>query len=80
MTQDEMVGWHHRLDGWALCVRHSVAAGDTNSAGTVRSESEMYCKDIQPVHPKGDQSWVFIGRNDATAETPVLWPLHVPKS
>ena len=32
------------------------------------------CKEIQPVHPKGDQSWVFIGRNDAEAETPILWP------
>ena len=32
------------------------------------------CKEIQPVHPKGDQSWVFIGRIDAEAETPVLWP------
>ena len=34
-------------------------------------------KEIQPVHPKGDQSWVFIGRTDAEAETPKLWPLHV---
>ena len=33
-----------------------------------------YCKEIQPVHPKGDQSWVFIGRTDAEAETPTLWP------
>ena len=32
------------------------------------------CKEIQPVHPKGDQSWVFIGRTDAKAETPILWP------
>ena len=32
---------------------------------------------IQPIHPKGDQSWVFIGRTDAEAETPVLWPPHV---
>ena len=31
-------------------------------------------KEIQPVHPKGDQSWVFIGRTDAEAETPILWP------
>ena len=31
---------------------------------------------VQPVHPKGDQSWVFFGRNDAKAETPVLWPTH----
>ena len=34
------------------------------------------CKEIQPVHPKGDQSWVLIGRTDAEAETPVLWPPH----
>ena len=38
-------------------------------------ESPLGCKEIQPVHPKGDQSWVFIGRTDAEVETPVLWPL-----
>ena len=37
-------------------------------------ESPLYCKEIQPVYPKGDQSWVFIGRTDVEAETPVLWP------
>ena len=37
-------------------------------------ESPLDCKEIQPIHPKGDQSWVFIGRNDAKAETPILWP------
>ena len=37
-------------------------------------ESPLDCKEIQPVHPKGDQSWVFIGRTDAAAETPILWP------
>ena len=36
-------------------------------------ESPLDCKEIQPVHPKGDQSWVFIGRNDVEAETPILW-------
>ena len=40
-------------------------------------ESPLDCKEMQPVHPKGDQAWVFFGRNDAKAETPVLWPLHV---
>ena len=40
-------------------------------------ESPLDCKEIQPVHPKGDQSWVFIGRTDAEAETPKLWPPHV---
>ena len=39
-------------------------------------ESPLDCKEIQPVHSKGDQSWVFIGRTDAEAETPVLWPPH----
>ena len=37
-------------------------------------ESPLDCKEIQPVHPKGDQSWIFIGRTDAKAETPILWP------
>ena len=37
-------------------------------------ESPLACKVIQPVHPKGDQSWVFIARTDAEAETPILWP------
>jgi len=37
-------------------------------------ESPLDCKVIQPVHPKGDQSWVFIGRTDVEAETPILWP------
>ena len=39
-------------------------------------ESPLDCKEIQPVHPKGDQSWVFTGRTDAEAETPILWPSH----
>ena len=39
-------------------------------------QSPMDCKEIQPVHPKGDQSWVFIGRTDAEAETPILWLPH----
>ena len=40
-------------------------------------ESPLDCKEIQPVHPKGDQPWVFFGRNNAKAETPVLWPPNV---
>ena len=39
-------------------------------------ESPLDCKDIQPVHSKGDQSWVFIGRTDVEAETPILWLTH----
>ena len=37
-------------------------------------ESPSDCKEVQPFHTKGDQSWVFIGRTDAKAETPILWP------
>ena len=40
-------------------------------------ESPLDCKEIQPVHSEGDQPWDFFGRNDAKAEAPVLWPLHV---
>ena len=40
-------------------------------------ESPLDCKEIQPVHPKGDQSLVFIGGTDVEAETKILWPTHV---
>ena len=40
-------------------------------------ESPLVYKEIQPVHPKGDQSWVFFGRNDVKAATPILWPPDV---
>ena len=40
-------------------------------------ESPLDCEEIQPVHSKGDQPWVFFGRTDAKAEAPVLWPPHV---
>ena len=42
-------------------------------------ESPLDCKEIQPAHPKEDQSWVFIGGTDVEAETPVLWPPHVKR-
>ena len=52
---------HRRIDAFELwCWR--------------RLESPLDCKEIQPVHPKGDQSLVFIGRTDIEAETPILWP------
>ena len=41
--------------------------------GEDSSEGPLDCKDIQQVHPKGDQSWVFIGRTDVEAETPIFW-------
>ena len=53
-----------KIDAFELCCLRTV-------------EGPLDCKKIQPVHPKGDQSWVFIGRTDAEAETPILWPLDV---
>ena len=40
-------------------------------------ESPLDCEEIQPVHPKGNKSWIFIGRTDAEGETPILWPPDV---
>ena len=55
---------HQRVDAFELwCLEKTL-------------ESPLDFKEIQPVHPKGDQSWVFIGRTDAEAETPILWPPH----
>ena len=66
------------------CENWTVKKSDhwkTDAFGTVvlqkTLESPLNCKEIQPVHPKGDQSWVFIGRTGAEAETLILWPSHV---
>ena len=55
---------HRRIDAFELLVLEKTL------------ESLLDCKDIQPVHPKGDQSWVFTGRTDVEAETPIVWPPH----
>ena len=51
---------HRRIDAFELWCRRLL--------------SPLDCKEIQLVHPKGDQSWVFIGRSEVEAETPILWP------
>ena len=55
---------HRRIDAFKLVLKKTL-------------ESPLDCKEIQPVHPKGDQSWVFIGRTDVEAESPILWPPNV---
>ena len=52
---------HQRIDAFELVLEKTI-------------ESPLDCKEIQPVHPKGDQSWVFIGRTDGETEAPALWP------
>ena len=61
-----------------MCLRDSEA----RQIGTSEFRAEKgfiaeLCKEIQPVHSEGDQPWDFFGKNDAKAETPVLWPPHV---
>ena len=58
---------HWKIDAFELCCWR-------------RLESSLDWKEIQPVHPKGNQSWIFIGRTDAEAETPILWPADVKNS
>ena len=65
---DNKVGW--ALKNWCF---QTVVLEKT-------LESPLDCKEIQPVHPRGDQSWVFTGRTDVEAETPILWPPYTKKS
>ena len=59
-----------RIDAFELwCLRRLLTSWTASP-----SPSPLDCKEIQPVHPKGDQSWVFIGRTDVEAETPIHWP------
>ena len=64
------------MDGFVVCVC-LTGRGVIQKHQLKTLESPWYCKEIQPVHPKGGQSWVFIGRTDAKAETPILWPPDV---
>ena len=66
---DVSVGLYRKLNAEELMVLNCGVGEDL--------ESPLDCTEILPVHPKGDQSWVFIGRTEAKAETPILWPPHV---
>ena len=66
---DVRVGLWRRLSAKELMLLNCGVGED--------SLSPLDCKEIQPVHPKGDQSWVFIGRTDVEAESPILWPPNV---
>ena len=66
---DDPEGWYGEGGGRGVQVgEHVYTRGGEDSCGP------LDCKEIQPVHPKGNQSWVFIGRTDAEAEIPILWP------
>ena len=59
---------------WELEYKESWALKNWSVVLEKTLESPLDCKEIQPVHPKGDQSWVFIEKTDVEAETPILWP------
>ena len=65
-----------KADLLALYIRYLCILWWSFGAGSFLLCSDYTCKEIQPVHPKGDQSRVFIGRTDAKAETPIPWPPH----
>ena len=58
---DHKEGWELNWGFWTVVLEKTL-------------ESPLDCKEIQPVYPKGNQSWIFFGRSDAVAETPILWP------
>ena len=63
------------VGGMDLHMLHSVANKQINKCKLEKTlQSPLGCKEIQPAHPKGDQSWMFIGGTDVEAETPILWP------
>ena len=59
---------------YILTSSDAISSLSTSTCVFITLESPLDCKEIQPVHPKGDRSWVFIGRTDVEAETPILWP------
>jgi len=64
------------------CESWTVKKGECQKINAVLEktlESPLNCKEVQPVHFEGDQPWGFFGRNDAKAETPVLWPPHAKR-
>ena len=67
----------HECEGWTIkkAKCQIIDVFETLQLNTL--ESPLACKEIQSVHPKGDQSWVFIGGTDVEAETPILWPPDV---
>ena len=64
---------------WELDLQRTLSTEDTFELCLLEKtlESPLDCKEVQTVHPKGNQSWIFVGRTDAEAEIPTLWPLDV---
>ena len=82
VTQQDRIGpfWNRPLPR-ILCWSTQILVSDalflsrfTDAKLEKTLESPLDCKEIQPVHPKGNQSWLYIGRTEAEAETPILWP------
>ena len=77
MTENEMVGCHHQFNGYESWTIKKAEHWRTDALELWcwrKLLSPLDCKVIKPVHPKGNQPWIFIGRIDFEAETPILWP------
>ena len=72
-NQTQLSGWTTSVESTALYIVNSYGC---NVCDSTILKKDVFSKEIQPVHPKGDQSCVFTGRTDAEAETPILWPPH----
>ena len=91
MTEDEMAGWHHWLDGreseWTPGVgdgQRGLACCDSWGRRELHTTewlnwTELYSKEIKLINPKGNQPWIFIGRTNAEVEAPILWPCDVKR-
>ena len=75
LKDDVLVSSDMSLDDYTLSQTSFIYAMNKQT-GEYEELQQIYATEIQPVHPKGDQSWVFIGGTDAEAGTPILWPPH----
>ena len=72
-----MLSTSWEIPGWGSCKLELRYAGETSTTSDMQMIPLEWQKEIQPVHPKGNQSWTFIGRTDAETETSILWPPDV---
>ena len=74
MAPGPIIWWQIDQETMETVTDFILGGSKITADGDYRNEIKRHCKEIQPVHPKGNQSWLFIGKTDAEAETPILWP------
>ena len=74
MAPGPIIWWQIDQETMETVTDFILGGSKITADGDYRNEIKRRCKEIQPVPPKGNQSWLFIGKTDAEAETPILWP------